>query len=456
MSSMHGHYRVTFAGPHGSGLRELVSGRDFRLDEEGFSKGLCVFLRPRERDLMRLGMAVYVVDRLVRRMRRAVSKSTTREVLLEIEVSDPEFWNEQAELLARTLRQASDDFWTLTFTRGTEAYVTPPLFPLVGQSPVVCLYSGGLDSAGGLARRLREASRPFVTVTACHQPGQRSRVSKQVVALGKRYGRQIFPLVVRTTLVNPVPLKQQETSQRCRAFMFAALGGAVASLSGSADVEVYESGVGAVNLPPMAGMVSGGRATKGCHPRFLRLMGEIVSAVAQRRVTFSLPFQTFTKAEVVRALAQDGLSDLAAETVSCVHYPLREPGDAKQCGCCMGCLGRRQALIVGGVPESAERYKYDLFGSAERASQVPEDQLLYLKATLLQIAELEELSDDGLKPDLFRRYVTGTQLLGQNEPVLPWVNVMRRYRDEWRELVGRADHLGIAWASLLPEVELVA
>jgi 7-cyano-7-deazaguanine synthase in queuosine biosynthesis len=401
-------------------------------------------------------MAVYVVDRLVRRYRRPNSGSLVRQVELEVEVSDPTFWNPLAELVGHALRQVSDDFWTVRFVRGGSAHISDLPLPLADQNPIVCLYSGGLDSASGLATRLRDVTNPVVTVTALHQHGQKKRVQEQVKAFAGAYGRRVHPLVLRTTMMNPPSLKQQELSQRCRAFLFTALGGAVASLTGSREIEVFESGVGAINLPPMAGMVSGGRTTKGCHPQFLRLMGELVSHVAQREIKFTLPFKAYTKAQIVRTLREDHLSHLAAKTVSCVHYPLREKGTAKQCGVCMGCIGRRQSLIQAGVPEDAALYKHDLFDSVQRANAIPVDELSPLKAMLMQVAELEELSADGQKPELFRRYVFGTQLLAPNEPVEQWVEVMRRYREEWMDLIAEANSRGIGWAKLLPEPELSA
>jgi len=348
----------------------------------------------------------------------------------------------------------SDDFWTFRFAQAADAVATLPLFPRPIQVPMICLYSGGLDSAAGLARRLRVSTQPVISVTACHQPGQRKRVREQLATLRQRYGRDLYPLMVKTALVNPPLMKEQELSQRCRAFLFLALGGAVASLCGGSDVEVYESGVGALNLPPMAGMVSGGRTTKGCHPEFLRMMSDIVSDVAERRITFSLPFKEMTKAQVVTALGEDGLSSLASETVSCVHFPLREVGSAKQCGVCMGCIGRRQAMLAGGVGEKAEQYKFDLFGNAKNANRIPTEELTPLKAMLFQVADLAELSDDGHKPDLFRRYLFGTGVLARNEPVRSWVEVMRRYRDEWRRLVRDANARGIEWSALFSDVEL--
>ena len=225
MNQMQGRYRVTFLGSSDIGTRELLSGRDFRLDEEGFSHALCAYLRPLDRDLLRIGTGIWVVDRLVRRYRRLNSRSLARRVAVEIEVSNPDFWNSEESLIAKAIRHVSDDFWTFRFTKATEAYVSLPLFPLVSENPLVCLYSGGLDSGSGLARRLRETSRPVLAITACHQAGQRKRVRQQLHALAKRYDRSITPVAIRTAMINPPRMNQQELSQRCRAFLFFALGG---------------------------------------------------------------------------------------------------------------------------------------------------------------------------------------------------------------------------------------
>ena len=91
---------------------------------------------------------------------------------------------------------------------------------------------------------------------------------------------------------------------------------------GASKVEMYENGVGAANLPPMTGMLVGGRMSKSSHPAFLRAMTELVSRVAERPIAFELPFATRTKAEMVRTLREDGLTKLANATVSCIHFPL--------------------------------------------------------------------------------------------------------------------------------------
>ena len=142
-------------------------------------------------------------------------------------------------------------------------------------------------------------------------------------SLSTRYGVEIRPLVVKTALVKPPPLGKQELSQRCRSFLFAAMGGVVACAEHSSSIEIYESGVGAINLPLMHGMATGARTTKSTHPHFLRLMSDLVSRVAERRIDLILPHRDRTKAEIVRTLAEYGLADIARSTVSCLDYSVR-------------------------------------------------------------------------------------------------------------------------------------
>lgn len=438
-------YQVKFFGVNDGHRRELVSGRDFRFDESGFSY-LGLATRHRERDLLRVGVAVFAVDRIVRRYRRAPGRGLSREVVLEIQVTEPAFWNRPQirELISQAIHQVSDDFWEVSFVQRERTLDSLPLFPLVKTTPTVCLYSTGLDSAAGLGGRLRDVDGPVLCVTACHQPGQRMRMAEHLRTLQSHYRKSVFPVSSKAALIG-VPMKEQELSQRCRALLFLAMGGVAASLAGSDQVEVYENGIGAMNLPPMAGMLVGGRATKGCHPEFLRLMGRLVSHVAERPVSFELPYRFSTKAEMVRGLADDGLSELAFSTVSCVHFPLRRPGTEKQCGVCPACIGRRQAFLAAGVEEPISAYRFDVFGSG--AGDVPASKLLDLKAALMQVADLSELEDDGRKPDLFRRHLFGTHVLSAGETVTPWIDVHRRYRDEWLRLLDRERTAGVSWAS---------
>ncbi len=432
--------------------RELANDRDFRIDEDRIVRGLCVSLPPLERDLVHVAMAVYAADRLARR--RYKTHESARNVQLRVQVSSPSVWTGLRDVIEEALFFLSHDRWELQFEQGHFKPIPGGLFSLRDE-PVVCLYSGGLDSAAGLAGRLRYVDRQIVCVTACHQPGQKQRVQSQIRRIAAVHNHEIFSLAVRTALVRPPLLKEQELSQRCRSFLFCALGAAVSSICGSDTVEVYENGVGALNLPPLAGMAVGARATKGCHPHFLRLMSDVASSVGQRSIKFELPFAGNTKAEVVTSLTDGRLAGVGALTTSCVHFPLREGGSAKQCGVCFACIGRRQALWAAGVADPTDNYKFDLFGSAASADCVPTDQLEPMRAILLQVSALRR-SRGHREIAALRRYANGTGAVSVGEPMAAWATVLNRYRDEWLRLIPHLRQKGIRWANLIAPAQLAS
>ena len=436
-------FQISLADYVDRSWRDLTNGVTFRLDEDRIAQVWCGYLPPLVRDLTRVGTAVYVTDRLLRRPRR--SHGTGRQIALQVDVSSPEYWSQHSELLSRILGVVSNDVWDLQFIAGTTEPAQVGLFAAENPAPLVCLYSGGLDSAAGLLNRLRDGIRSVVTVTVCHQPGQRRRVLRQLEAFRRQYSARIIPIFVRTTLRHAPALKHQELSQRCRSFLFLAIGGAVAATVGAGEVEIYESGVGVLNLPSMTGMLVGARATRSCHPELLRLMTELVSAVAGRPIGFSLPFIQHTKAEVVRAFVEEDLQAVVPLTTSCVHYPVRIRGSAKQCGLCFACIGRRQALFAANVDDPVSQYQHDV--SHADCDAAPLD-LESLRADLFQVARLAELSSHEL-PTWFARHLYGSRVVQMGDSAEPWRDLMLRYRAEWLRWIAHGRERHLKWAELV-------
>ena len=419
---------------------------------------------PRLLDLLRIAMSVYTVDRLARRKQQSQGRRWFRSVRLTVAVNEPGFWesNDVLPTLMECLEFLSGDGWELKFV--TESRNVPPdtaqLF-LRGDRPfavppLLCLYSGGLDSAAGLGIRIAEnPDRPVIPITVWHQPHQRQVIRRQFAVLKKRYNAALHPLVVKAAMVWSSELaerrRKQERSQRCRSFLFVSVGAVAAAISEVPTVEVFESGIGAINLPLMAGMV-GSKATRGSHPHFLRLMSRLASLTAEREVSFRLPFETKTKGEVIKQLAKMGLEGLARSTVSCVHYPLHER-PYKQCGVCPACIFRRQAMMVAEIEEPQGTYKYDLFNRSHESNGIEENHLKYLKAFLLQAANLGPLEPGVHVPSRVQRHLLGTNVMSPGESLAPFLRLLSRYRDEWLGLAaqGMVDHEW-AWASLLAPV----
>jgi len=441
-------------------VRHLRAGQHFRFDLDALNSS-CLGDLPRHLvDLLRIASAVYVVDRLVKRRPKDGPKSPSRTIGLKVGVLDDDLWNRQAvrDCIHDALEFVTGDFWEIEFERDTQEYQWPDRFlPFsnTDDSPLTCLYSSGLDSAAGLVARMNEKpGRPVIPVTVWHQPRQRHLVRQQHDFLRRHYrskgfGTRIEPLIVKVAMMWPSAAKEklQERSQRSRSFLFTALGAITAIMHGQRTIEMFESGVGAINLPLMAGMV-GSKATKSSHPEFLRLMSKLASLVADSDVNFILPFADKTKGEVVKALVGDSLQRFAAMTASCVGFPLRH-SKQKQCGLCPACIFRRGALRFAGIQEPEDCYKYDFLGPAERVNQLPKKRLNYLKALLMQIVQLRGIEAGDRLPPAFERHIVGTGIVRKGQAQQGVIQLLARFRDEWTEIASAAQDGGHAWAKLL-------
>lgn len=433
----------------GSDVVDVVGGIHFHLEADSLQTYFGVGLTPRMYDLLRIASTVYVADRVTRRVRNR-STGWSRTFRISLDVYEPEHWSRPATLarLIELLDFLTGDNWTFTFQSdpGLPPGLQEPTLPFEPASVNISLYSGGLDSAAGLAAVLSDTQQAqIVPVLVRHQSGQRFLATKQLVRLERHFHVPLRPLVVRFASVRPATLGQEENTQRSRSFMFCAVGGVAAWLAGSGVVDMHESGVGAVNLPLMAGMV-GAKATRSSHPYFLRQMSSLLSDAAGRQIEFRLPHVDRTKAEVVSHLVRLGLVDVAVATASCVHYPLREER-SKQCGVCPACIFRRHAMMIAGISEPNGIYKYDLFGPALSANSIPPDKLRYLRAFLMQVEKLSPLKKGSAIPQFLRRHLVGTHVITSESDLAFWCGVYRRYLDEWLRLVNQAH--GRDWASLL-------
>jgi hypothetical protein len=107
-------------------------------------------------------------------------------------------------------------------------------------------------------------------------------------------------------------------------------------------------------------------------------------------------------------------------------------------------------MIEAGIDEDPQAYQYNLFGPAASVNTVANDRLGFIKAHLMQLVQLGKLQDDGRKPDILWRHVAWTNFLARQEPILPWVDLLRRYRGEWLRLVGLGQQVGWRWAAWFP------
>ncbi len=406
-------------------------------------------------DLLRIASAVFFTDRIIKRDRRGGSASWSRQISLALEVAEPDFWSDGliVQQLYDVLKFVSGDDWTIRFS--------PPAVKSIGiewqqplhtkffpSNPRLCLYSGGLDSAAGLAHQLSlPDQRPIVPITIRHRSDLGDKVNHQLLSLGQLSGRELHSLVVPFEMSSPSKLVQsEETSQRSRAFLFVSVGAAIADAFGVDQLEMFESGVGAINAPLLAGM-EGSQATRGSHPHFLHLMSEFLTIIIGRPFHVALPFMENTKGEIVASLSRSELQQIANATYSCPSFPIRihRAGPQQSCGVCAACLFRRLAMHSAGIEEHRQDYQYDFLS---RGSAIPPKKRRYLAAFLNQVDSLNE-TDFGKLPLSIEKHLRQTHVFDHVSSVTTLVDLYRRYRNEWVELIRRAEETGCNWTKMI-------
>jgi hypothetical protein len=342
----------------GSEPRPLRLGCEAQLDGRAVIGRLSRELPPVAADLLEIAAMTYAADRLVPRpSERECSDGSGwgRQLWLEIPVRNPRLWNSIAEQLTGLLGWLTGDEWTVDFCQlaggaGPLDSQQGFLFDTVPRGSPLALFSGGLDSALGLAHDLRSSGAVVVSV---YTNNRMKAAQRHVVhALDGAASTSCVQLQYRISLGEP----ERDNSQRTRGLLFLATGIATAWTLGQDRLRIFENGIGAVNLPYLRSQ-EGPQATRSMHPRTLRMAEGLASAVSGRPFQIEAPYLLLTKAEAVRAVPEISASAIAT-AVSCdTAFATRVPGPA-QCGTCTSCLLRRQALIAGGRSDADELTRY--------------------------------------------------------------------------------------------------
>lgn len=384
---------------------------------------------PRAIDLMTIAAGAYAVDRAVKRKPRPGNQAGIRWLCPSFCVNDVAYWSshDATQKVTEILHFLTGDQWQVSFERAESSLYERQQERLGFEWPRpsrVALYSGGLDSAAGLANQLLNGHLDYLLVTVRHQFGLRFRCQKQIRELARHLDlTEPMHCTLNAHLSKAVAgdMKQQEPSQRSRGFLFGVTAALAARACDLHEVEVFENGVGAINLPLTHGGLSAGLATRGAHPSFLRKLSALVSSVMEREMRFSLPFIENTKGEMLLKLKMHRLERWAELSHSCVHTSPRERGQP-HCGQCPACIERRQAFAVAGISET-HRYKTDVFKT---------DGLKPEWARYLRRYWDESLAWSNDDQDAMRRM--STHLRNTHVPALDHPRVMERQHRHAREV----------------------
>jgi Queuosine biosynthesis protein QueC len=416
--------------------------RHFRLDDRTIAHGLGTDLDAISADLLDLAVAVYVADRLCpRRPSRARRDGSwwRRVIHLRTSLRRPERWTGHAlSQLLDLLEWLTDDVWKIEITPGRPQRQTNgqgSLFPDALQKPVdVSLFSGGLDSLlGAVADLDREGELVLVAAgTGTRLIGKQRELAGGLNVLGRRRVRLLSIPVGLTEEGKGRIDGREESSQRSRGLVFAALGAVVARAAGVSALRLHENGPGAMNLPLTAGQL-GSMNTRAARPETLQRMSQLFSELFEDQFEIVNPAFWSTKAEMCAAAPAEA-HELMKASITCDSGLTRRVKNGQLCGRCTSCLLRRQALLASGLTELDQ---FDL-------EQMAGDALASLRghANVMVLAMLSQAADLSLaleSPEPWSELVARFPELPSirralDVPPERLVDLLARYVRDWRRV----------------------
>jgi hypothetical protein len=322
---------------------------------------------PAALDLLRLGGAVFCVDKIARRGDAA--DFWTRDLALTLPVSDPALWRAASELVEGTLSFLSGDRWSVSFSAAAgdqeakeEEEEEEQGTRTVVAAGAVSLFSGGLDSLAG-AIELLEAGETLLLVghhDSALTDHTQTELFKGISAAfpDRAIQRRLLlrPGARDPRQARPLPAGEGEITTRTRSLLFLSAGIALADALGSGTpLYVPENGFIGLNVPLTAARV-GSLSTRTTHPLFMQRIAELLSALGLDHSLVN-PFRLATKGEALeRSPRRDILDRLALASISCSHPEAARWHSGRQgnCGYCYPCMIRRASLHRIGLDDAGE------------------------------------------------------------------------------------------------------
>jgi 7-cyano-7-deazaguanine synthase in queuosine biosynthesis len=418
----------------------LTRGKDQDLDlkVESLAAKVVGLIDARAADLVRIAGYAYAADQMLARggpvdVHR---RGWRRRLALCVPVSDPAFWTEPAQggALREALGFLTDDEWDFAFDRAAPEVSQLPLdlpaLPTVESPDAIVLLSGGTDSLCALVAHVAAGGRPLVV--SHRSAPQLDRWQRDLLqAVRAKFPSWRFPQL--SFWVQRRHGDAANSAQRSRAFLFAALGAAVAGQIGIRSVLLPDNGYVSLN-PPISGQLMGALASRSTHPKFLRLFNRLVDGAFLNTVQVRNPLADVTRAEALGVLEPNGCAELLAGTHSCGNHRGRTNA-VPHCGGCSQCVDRRFSSVAAGLEayDPAGRYGLDVF-----VDPLPEGEPRTIAESYVRFARTtNRATDDDLLADL-------PQLIdaldpddpGFGEAGLRLLDLLRRHANEVVGVIG--------------------
>lgn len=298
-------------------------------------------------DIMSLATMVYMADT---RIERAVhgQDSWTREIELEIPVSNVEVWSSQISTVERMLKFLTGDLWKICLTSRRWQFHDPEeVVEKSNKFDKVSLFSGGMDSLIGTINLMEDRENTLLISHAGEgltKNAQENIVNKLDV---------LYPDILHTWLDlwmvfpnNYIPEGGNDNNTRSRSFLFIGYGiFAMTGMDNVSELMVPENGLIALNVPLDETRV-GSFSTRTTHPFYLSLWNKLLWGLGLN-ISVKNPYWNKTKGEMaLECKNKDALYETMKLSFSC-----SSPGKARwrglspqHCGYCVPCIIRRAAM----------------------------------------------------------------------------------------------------------------
>jgi hypothetical protein len=392
-------------------LRTFGSGKNVRLELDDVGRQLNQNIPAALIDLVEIAALVYVADQMEHRGANDVESMGTgwrRRLRFEIPVRVPTLWKSAvvSDALIALLSFLSEDEYEFTFTQ----YKAPPTLDsylnfagsTTDKAPdSVILFSGGLDSLGGVVKEVVQDGRSALLLT--HESTTKLRTRHRTLRGMIDSAAKGPPPQHITVRVNKKDQIEREYTQRARSFLYASLAVAVSRMAGLDAIRFYENGIVSLNLP-LSPQVVGSRATRTTHPRVLACMRRLFSLVTDTTFGVDNGFIWKTKSDVVRDILASGNGSMIPLSTSCTHtwvFSNAKP----HCGTCSQCIDRRFAVLAGGAGafERADTYSHDLLVDARDAGES--------RVMLASYVEIAQQVSEMSETDFFNRFGEAARVL---------------------------------------------
>jgi len=283
-------------------------------------------------------------------IRRKSADGWTRQIEVDIHLSNPIPWITQKKQLEVVLHFLTGDYWYLNFRAGGE---TPPEIDenQITHYDVDCisLLSGGIDSLVGAIDTVSLGEKALFVSKIVNGDSEKQKKIASTLNASERHFQ--WSCAIREPY-------ESEPSTRGRSiifFAYAVLAASVINSSKGHPVKIYvpENGFISLNISLNPGRI-GSFSTKTTHPVYVKGLESILKNVGIN-ITFETPYKFKTKGEMLADCKnQNLLKILIGDTTSCSRF-----GTYKKthCGRCLPCMVRRAAFLISGITDTTANSK---------------------------------------------------------------------------------------------------